>query len=100
KRYIRAKHDSARFESERNRDCARAAAHIQYRVTWLDTSQSSLHQVLGLGAWDENVRRYAEFAAVEFLTLGNVLRGLAPEAFVQIASVVQPSDFVQLFFRM
>ena len=41
-----------------------------------------------------------EIAAVEFLTPGDVLRGLAGHALVKIAAVVDPPDNFQLFVRV
>ena len=46
--------------------------------------------MLGFGARDQHVRRHAEFAPVELLAAGDVLRGFALHALVQVAAVVQP----------
>ena len=62
--------------------------------------QGRFHQVLGLRARDQNIRRHAEIAAVKFLAAGDVLRRLALQALVQIAAVVNPPYFAQFFVGM
>ena len=54
--------------------------------------------MLGLRARDQDVRRHAEIAAVEFLVPRDVLGGFAAEPFVQVAAVVQPFHLAQFLF--
>ena len=56
--------------------------------------------MLRLWTWDQNVRRHAKLAAVEFLTSGNVLRGFALGTLVQVSAVVNPPHLAQFFVGM
>ena len=54
--------------------------------------QRGFDHVLGFGAGNQHVGRDPELAAVELLPSGDVLGGLALQALVQVAAVVQPLD--------
>ena len=87
------------FERQRDGDRAGAGADIQHDVAGSDARQAGFHQVLGLRAGNQDIRRDAEIAAVEFLAAGDVLRRLALQALVQIAAVVDPGDFASALLR-
>ncbi len=63
------------------------------RCAGLDAGEARFYQVLGFGARDQDVGRYAEIAAVEFLAAGDVLRGFALESLVEVAAVMDPGYF-------
>src|ERR1039458_4881347 len=67
-------------------------ADIQNFVTWANAREGRFHQMLGFGARNQDIRRDAEFSAVEFLTAGDVLRRLTLQALVQVAAVVDPGN--------
>ena len=89
----------AGFERQRDGDRARACADVQHHVAGLDARRGSLPPVLGFGAGNQDVRRHAELAAVEFLAAGDVLRRLALQALVQVAAVVDPGRSRSVLLR-
>ena len=56
--------------------------------------------VLGLRAGNQHVGRDGEVSPVELLFFGDVLRGLAADALVQVAAVVNPGEFGQFVCGM
>ena len=62
--------------------------------------QGSLDHQFRLRPRNQNIRRDAEFAPIEFLAPSNVLCRLTVQAFVQIAAVMDPLDFAQLTLAM
>jgi hypothetical protein len=56
--------------------------------------------VLGLRTRDQNVPRHSEFAAVKLLNPRDLLRRLALEALMQIATIVNPPDLAKFFVGM
>src|SRR5205807_4033071 len=88
------------FQRQGNTDRPRACANVQDNVSRPDAGQRSLDQMLSLRSGNQNIRRHAKFAAIEFLTPGNVLRRLALQPLVQIAAIVQPCYFTEWLLRM
>src|SRR5262249_54954961 len=88
----------ARFERESNCDCAGAGPDID--DVPCRPLKRRLDDMLSLRPWNQNIGSHPKLAAVELLPARDVLRGHALHALVQIAAVVNPPQFTQLFVRV
>jgi len=73
------------FQRECNRDGAGPVRHPA-RIATADSGERGFHQCSVFGAWDKHIGRDAKVAAVEFLAVRDVLRGLAVQSLVEIAA--------------
>ena len=84
------------FQRECHRDGSGTAADVDDAIAWTMRRERRFDHMLGLGAGNQDVGRDREVSAVEFLCLGDVLRGLAADALVQVAAEVNPGEFGKL----
>lgn len=84
------------FEGEGYGNGSGAAAGVEDLVALGNTRNGGSDDMFGFWTRDEHGRRDGEFAAVEFLRFGDVLRRFATKALVKITPVVDPGEFAEL----